>query len=124
MSFNEPETLNGLKRPRVPKHALTTMVQYSYPFNNQWSSKARLNVNYNSSRKGDERNFIETGDQLDLDIRYSIAKENLEISLWVENVLDDETPSNAVSSFGFGEEQYISFLPKKRQAGVSLKYEF
>ncbi len=117
-------SLDGLKRPRVPKHAMNAMLQYYYPFNNQWSSKTRLNAIYNSSRQGDEKNFIETGDQLDLNFRTSLVKRNVELSLWMENILDDETPSNAVTGIGFGGGGYVSFLPKGRQAGVSLKYEF
>jgi len=132
----------GNQVPRVPEHTASIMLRYEQPLADWASWYLGGDYTYESSSFAQEHNLIETGDQNLVGLRTGLSGNAWEVSLWVRNLFDDDTPvdiqryfdrrSGTLPSFpqqgtsrpsssprGFG----IS-LPRGRQIGATLRYRF
>ena len=133
--------VSGNRVPRVPEHMASLMLHYEQPLSDWGDWYLTGDYTYESSRFAQEHNLIETGDRNLVGLRTGLARKSWDLSVWVRNLFDDDTPvdiqryfdrrSGTLESFpqqgsrpsssprGFG----IS-LPRGRQIGATLRYRF
>jgi iron complex outermembrane receptor protein len=137
----------GQKTPRVPKHTASVQLEYRRPLADRLTWFAGGDWSFESSRYAQEDNLIETGNRALLGLRTGLAWRDADLSLWVTNLTDDDTPvdvqryidrqsgtlatclslappgavcaGSSTSPRGFA----IS-LPRGRQVGATLRYRF
>lgn len=125
--FGGNGSLAGFKIPRVSEHSATTSLKYTRPLSGNWALTTRVDGIFNSSRYAQTANLQETGDQTKVNLRIGAANDNMDITFWVDNVFDDDTPANVFryvdpGDFRFFRRAYTSFLSRGRQAGVTFRY--
>jgi outer membrane receptor protein involved in Fe transport len=133
--------VSGNRVPRVPEHTASVALRYEQPLLDWGSWYLSADYTFESSSFAQEHNLIETGDQNLVGLRTGVSVNAWEVSLWVTNLFDNDTPldiqryfdrrSGTLDSFpqqgsrpsssprGFG----IS-LPRGRQIGATLRYRF
>jgi outer membrane receptor protein involved in Fe transport len=82
----------GKKTPRVPEHMAAVQLQYRRDLGDRLTWFASGDWTFESSRYAQEDNFIETGNQALLGLRTGFAWGGSELTLWVTNLTDDDTP--------------------------------
>lgn len=142
----------GNKTPRVPEHMAGLQLEYRRDLSGGRSWFAGGDWAYESSRYGQEDNFIETGDRSLLGLRTGFAWNETELALWVTNLTDDATPVDVqrfldrrsgvlpgCASFvtagtappgtvctgsSTSPRGFAISLPRGRQLGATLRYRF
>ena len=98
----------------------------------------RGDYSYSSKKYAQIFNYAHTGDQNLINLKAGVESENWTLSLFVNNVTDDRTPSTVIRFVDFANflpvgtsERTSSFvrafqypLADKRQVGVAASYEF
>ena len=84
--------VSGNLLPRVPEHMGSAVIRYERPFagDNRWFVSG--DYTFESSRFAQEHNLIETGDRNTVGLRTGFDTGRWEATLWVTNLLDDDTP--------------------------------
>lgn len=142
----------GQKTPRVPRHAAGFQLEYRRALGNQLTWSAGGDWSFESSRYAQEDNLIETGNRTLLGLRTGITWQSTELSLWVTNLTDDDTPVDVQRYFdrrsgtlpacsGYvtagtappgtvcagsstSPRAFAISLPRGRQVGATLRYRF
>lgn len=133
--------VSGKQVPRVPEHTASVMLRYERPLD--WGSwYFSGDYTYESSSFAQEHNLIETGNQNLVGLRTGLTSGAWEVSLWVANLFDDDTPldiqryfdrrSGTLPSFPQEGEDRPSSSPRGfgvslargRQLGATLRYRF
>jgi iron complex outermembrane recepter protein len=131
----------GRESPRVPEHAASLIVRYERPIAAGYDWYGSADYSYESSKYAAEHNLIETGDRNLVGLRTGLTTGAWDLSLWVRNLFDDETPVDVIRYFDRRFGPLPSFpqagsppsstprgfaipLPPGRQAGVTLRYRF
>ncbi|MBL8202023.1 MAG: TonB-dependent receptor [Chromatiales bacterium] len=142
----------GKKTPRVPEHMAGVQLEYRRGLGDGRSWFAGGDWSFESSRYAQEDNFIETGDRSLLGLRAGFAWETTDVTLWVTNLTDDDTPvdvqryldrrSGALPSCASfvtagtappgtvcagsstSPRGFAVSLPRGRQLGATLRYRF
>jgi len=148
----DPDTIqafgdvSGNLVPRVPEHMASLVMRYELPFSgdNLWYVSG--DYTFESSRYAQEHNLIKTGNRSLFGLRTGFDVGRWEASLWVMNLLDDDTPvdiqrfldrrsgsltrctafqsrencrGSSTSPRGF-----VVTLPRGRQIGATLSFRF
>lgn len=142
----------GNKTPRVPEHMAAVQLQYRQNLGDRLTWFAGGDWAFESSRYAQEDNFIETGNRALLGLRTGLAWGTSELTLWVTNLTDDDTPVDvqryldrqsgtlpACTSFvtagtappgtvcagsSTSPRGFAISLPRGRQIGATLEYRF
>ncbi len=142
----------GKTTPRVPEHMAGVQLEYRRDLGGRQSWFAGGDWSFESSRYGQEDNLIETGNRSLLGLRTGIAWEAVELTLWVTNLTDDDTPVDVLrfldrrsgalpscASFvtagtappgtvcagsSTSPRGFAISLPRGRQLGATLRYRF
>ena len=115
-SFADTQLLgdvSGNDSPRVPKHmaSLAARYQRALTADRQWYAAG--DWSFESSKYAAEHNLIETGDRRLVGLQTGLQQGRWDASLWVRNLLDDDTP---VDIFRYFDGRYGS-LPTFPQLG-------
>jgi outer membrane receptor protein involved in Fe transport len=115
-SFADTQLLgdvSGNDSPRVPKHmaSLAARYQRALTADRQWYAAG--DWSFESSKYAAEHNLIETGDRRLVGLQTGLQQGRWDASLWVRNLLDDDTP---VDIFRYFDGRYGS-LPTFPQQG-------
>jgi outer membrane receptor protein involved in Fe transport len=142
----------GNTTPRVPEHMAGIQLEYRQGLGDQRSWFAGGDWSFESSRYAQEDNLIESGNQSLLGLRTGFAWAGAELTLWVTNLTDDDTPVDvqrfldrrsgtlpSCASFvtagtappgtvcagsSTSPRGFVISLPHGRQLGATLRYRF
>lgn len=142
----------GKKTPRVPEHMAGVQLEYRRDLGGGRGWFAGGDWSFESSRHAQEDNFIETGNRALLGLRTGFDWNAVELTLWVTNLTDDDTPVDvqryldrrsgtlpSCASFvtagtappgtvctgsSTSPRGFAISLPRGRQAGATLRYRF
>jgi len=142
----------GNRTPRVPEHMASLQAEVRQPLDAGLEWFAGGSLSYESSRFAQEDNLIETGDRTLIGLEAGVAWSATELTLWVENLTDDDTPVDvqrfldrrsgalpACASFvtagtappgtvctgsSTSPRGFAISLPRGRQVGATLRYRF
>lgn len=135
----------GNKLPQTPSHQLNLSGTIRLAVSDTADVFLRNDLAYESNRFAQVHNLARTGDSYNWNIRAGVEFENLTITAFVDNVLEDQTPLVITRLFDFNRpllvpdnvrtffglprrftffRDFIVGAPRKRQFGVTARYEF
>jgi outer membrane receptor protein involved in Fe transport len=136
----------GNKLPQTPTHQLNLSGTITTPVIDGLDFFLRNDLSYESNRFAQVHNLARTGDSYNWNIRAGVETDNLTLTVFVDNVLQDQTPLVATRLFDFNRgilvpdpvrtfiflpnrrftffRDFILGAPRKRQFGMTLKYKF
>lgn len=136
----------GNKLPQTPAHQLNLSGTMTFPVTEGLDFFLRNDLSYESNRYAQVHNLARTGDSYNWNIRAGLETEQVTLTLFVDNVLEDQTPLVATRLFDFNRgilvpdpvrtfvflpnrrftffRDFILAAPRKRQYGMTLKYKF
>lgn len=138
-------SVKGNETPNSPKHQAVLSADYLWPLNNGLEGFARGDFAYTSKKYAQVHNLAHTGSRELLNLKAGVRGEQWAVTLFVDNVLDDRTPSTIVRFADLGnlnigpqanpaqnnvegstavERGFLVPLPRSRQVGVTFSYEF
>lgn len=96
-----------------------------------WAWFLRADYHFNSERYAQVYNLAHTGDREILNLRGGFRSGNIDIELWVDNALDNDTSPALIRYVQVSDLTFNPFdraigltLPEKRRAGATLRYRF
>jgi outer membrane receptor protein involved in Fe transport len=137
--------VSGNRVPRVPEHMASLVLSYRQPVTDLGSWYLIGDYTYESSKFAQIHNLIETGEQSLVGLRTGFDAGRWDVSLWVKNLFDDDTPvdiqrfldsrSGLLGSFPDDQDPDASrpsslprgfgvTLPRGRQLGATFRYRF
>lgn len=134
--------VSGNLLPRVPEHTASLFIRYESPIRGDWLWYISGDYAYESSRYAQEHNLIETGDRHLVGQRTGISVGHWDLSLWVTNLFDDDTPIDVQRFFDSRSGRLPTFpqqgppgrissprafvvsLPRGRQVGATVNFRF
>jgi len=122
--------ISGTQLPYTSKHQLNLSNMFYGSMTDDWSWFLRGDFKYNSKRYAQVYNLAHTGSREIVNLRGGISNGGLSIEVWVDNVLDNETPPilnryvEASESFQLYNRAIGATLPEKRRIGVTARYRF
>jgi len=119
-------TLGKKQLPYSSDSTATASILYESPVTTNWRGYAQLDGIYRSTQYATVANLAETGDRTVVDLRLGLLSDAWEISGFVTNLFDDDTPTN-VSPFVNAQtfiRNFIVAVPDPRQYGVRVRYSF
>lgn len=117
----------GFMLPRTPKHSAAASAAVDLPIEGTGLRfTSRIDATYQSRRYADLQNLIWADAFTRINLSAGVRGGNWRLTGFVRNATDDNTPMNAfryidVSTF---RRTVADFLPRLRQYGVSLSYDF
>ncbi len=137
----------GQKTPRVPRHTASIQLEHRQPLGDRLTWIAAGDWSFESSRYAQEDNLIETGNRALLGLRTGLAWRDADLSLWVTNLTDDDTPvdvqryidrqsgtlatclslappGTVCAGSSLSPRGFAISLPRGRQVGATLRYRF
>ncbi|MYH45028.1 MAG: TonB-dependent receptor plug domain-containing protein [Gammaproteobacteria bacterium] len=96
-----------------------------------WSWFLRADYHFNSQRYAQVYNLAHTGDRQILNLRGGFRSGNIDIEIWADNALDDDTSPALIRYVQGSDLTFNPFnraigltLPEKRRVGATLRYRF
>ncbi len=125
------DTLEGFAVPRVSEHSGNASAIVRFDPIGGWDTSVRVDAIYASSRYAQVQNLIETGDSVKANARIAFMNEDwgTEVTLWGRNIFDDDAPANVFryvdpGNFRFFARAHVSFLPRGKQFGATIRKTF
>jgi hypothetical protein len=118
------------------------LARYEHPLPRSWLWYLNGDYSYESSKFAQEHNLIETGERNIAGLRTGFNNPRWDVSVWVKNLLDDDTPVDVQRYFdsrsgslprypqnGTGRVStqprgFVLSLPRGRQYGATLRLRF
>lgn len=137
--------VSGNQTPISPKHQATAGTRYIYPLNSAMDVVLRADYSYQSRKFSQVHNLAYVGDRHLLNLKVGLRADAWDMTFFVDNVLDDRTPSTAVRfadlvNLNIGpndnpaldnvpgttavERGFLVPLPRSRRVGVTFSYNF
>jgi iron complex outermembrane recepter protein len=136
----------GNKIPQTGEHQASVSGTLRRDLPNNWSAFLRNDFTYESKRYTQTDNLNWAGDSFKWNLRAGIERDNMTVSLYVNNLLDDDTVAvvtrladfqrtllipDPLTSFAGQQNTRLTFfrsflvaLPRKREIGMQLNYRF
>ena len=135
--FGNPSA-KGNQTPNASKHQLNLFGSYEFPLGDGMTGFLRGDYSYSSKKYAQIHNLAHTGGQSLLNLKAGLRGEAWLLTLFVDNLTDDRTPSTLVRFVDFanilprGDSMRTSVfaraffypLPPKRQLGLKASYSF
>lgn len=123
--------ISGVQLPQTSRSQLIFSNVLEGSLGGGWAWFLRADYNYNSERYAQVYNLAHTGDREILNLRGGFRSGNIDIELWVDNALDNETSPALIRYVQASDLTFNPFnraigltLPEKRRAGATLRYRF
>ncbi|MBL8630109.1 MAG: TonB-dependent receptor [Rhodospirillaceae bacterium] len=137
--------VRGRKIPQTPAHQLIITGNFHTPITNSLEAFFRSDLTYESNRWAQVQNLAGTGDSYLLNLKAGIEADNWTLTAFVNNALNDKTPTVVTRLFNFnsplvipdpvlravGPNTRLTFFrdfrvgaPRKQQFGVTALYKF
>jgi len=128
VSRTQPD-ISGLQLPRTSKLTSNLGLEYSQPVLADSNLVARLDASYRSKQYADLINASWAPARTIANFRVGLERESYDVTLWVENLADQDAPeqlnqagqTNLAGSIGFTS---VSILPVQRRYGITGRYRF
>ncbi len=118
----------GNRTPRAPKHSFNLSSRYVTPINDRMDFFLRGDVNYKSSRFVQVHNLAIIGATTKVNLHIGIEWQDVSVTGFVKNLFNDDTPADVTRFFDasspFMPRAFLVTLPKSRQFGVTINYNF
>jgi iron complex outermembrane recepter protein len=132
----------GQRLPQVPKHQIILSGSYRQTLSGDWTGFIRSDLTYESRRFDQVHNLAHTGDSYLLNVRTGVETDQISLTFFVNNALDDRTPAAITRILNFGRFIQVPSradpavlqttffrdmqfgLPRKRTFGVTANYKF
>lgn len=93
--YNQFGDVSGKESPRVPENQFALFSRYDIPFS--WGGMfIGADYTFEESKYSQEHNLIETGDRNLLGARIGANWQNWQLTAWVKNLTDDDTPLDII----------------------------
>lgn len=144
--FDDPEhndlfgtpSAAGKQTPNSSKHQFTLFGRLNYPVSDEVGGFLRADFSFKERKFAQIYNLAHTGDQKLLNLKLGLEAERWALTLFVDNVTDDRTPSTVIRFVDFknplpiGNSMRTSAfvrgfqypLARKRQFGLTASYTF
>jgi iron complex outermembrane recepter protein len=125
--FGGNRSVAGFTLPRTPTHSAAASVAVDFPImNDGLRFFARTDVTYQSRRYAEIQNLIWADPFTRVNVSAGVRGASWRVTTFVKNAADDDTSLNGFryldpSTF---RRTAVDFLPRQRQAGVTLAYDF
>ncbi|MCP5466179.1 MAG: TonB-dependent receptor [Steroidobacteraceae bacterium] len=119
-------TLGKRHLPYTSDHTALASLTYTAPLAADWAWFGQLDAQYRTSQYASIANLAETGDRTLVDLRFGLNSPSWQITAFVTNLFDDDTPDN-ISPFlnpQTGARNFIVSVPDPRQWGLRVRYSF
>ncbi len=137
--------VSGNQTPISPKHQATATSTFVQPLTRELDLVLRADYSYQSKKYSQVHNLAYVGDRHLLNLKAGVRADNWDVTLFVDNVLDDRTPSTVVRfadlvNLNIGpnenpaqdnvpgttvvERGFLVPLPRSRRAGITFSYNF
>lgn len=127
--------------PQTSRHQATLSVTLRRELAGAWSGFLRNDLNYEGKRYVQTENLLYADDNLKWNVRLGAESDSLTLSLYVNNLLNDDTPIVGTRLFTFDRPIFIpnaqgtgnqftfyrgflASLPRKREIGLQANYRF
>lgn len=132
----------GNKLPQTPAHQVILSGEATRAINSGWTGFIRGDMTYESRRFAQVHNLADSGESYLLNLRLGAETDNVSVTFFVKNALDDRTPAvvsrfvdftrslQVPSNLNPAQFQTVTFRdmlvahPRKRQFGISAAYRF
>ncbi len=120
-------SVTGFKLPRTPQHSAAASVAVDFPISaDNLRFFARTDVIYQSRRYAELQNTIWADPFTHINLSAGVRGPGWRVTGWVKNATDDNT---SVNGFRYRDPATfrltaVDFLPRLRQAGVTLTFDF
>lgn len=144
--FGNP-SLAGKKLPGVPEQQASLYGKLRFPLGDTYKGFVRADTSYTDRKYDQIYQLAHTGDQILTNLSVGLENDHWNVSLFVNNVTDDRTPSTVtryVDQLNLNVPQYVNAnpaqnnvagsttlerafffpLPPKRQVGLTASYRF
>ncbi|HEY1130249.1 MAG TPA: TonB-dependent receptor [Roseateles sp.] len=126
-NFGGNMSVAGFTLPRTPKHSAAASAAVDFPIEGTGLRfTSRIDATYQSRRYADLQNLIWADAFTRINLSAGVRGGSWRLTGFVRNVADDNTPMNAfryIDAATF-RRTAADFLPRLRQYGVSLSYDF
>ncbi|MCC5863380.1 MAG: TonB-dependent receptor, partial [Gammaproteobacteria bacterium] len=137
--------VSGNQTPISPKHQATATSTFTQPLTSALDLFLRADYSYQSKKYSQVHNLAYVGDRHLLNLKLGVRADAWDVTLFVDNVLDDRTPSTVVRFADLGnlnigpnenpaqdnvpgttavERGFLVPLPRSRRAGITFSYNF
>ncbi|WP_321325464.1 TonB-dependent receptor [uncultured Parasphingorhabdus sp.] len=121
-------SLDGKRPGQVPKHQWQLFASYATPISDSLDLFIEPSLRYKGERYTQASNLITAPDYYRADLRAGIASDKIKLTFFIENLFDDDTPTNVVEARDFTLPGYpvgaLVFLPDPINVGLNFKYSF
>ncbi len=118
----------GNRPPRAPKHSFNLSSRFVTAINDDMDFFLRGDLSYKSSRFVQVHNLATIGATTKINIHTGIEWQDVRFTLFVKNLLDDDTPADVTRFFDassrFLPRAFLVALPRGRSFGASVNYNF
>ena len=124
--FGGNRQLAGFKLPRSPKHSVSTSTVIDVPLSGGWNGFARADVMYQSRRYSELQSMIWADPFTRINLNIGARNKEWRITAFAKNLANDNTSLNG---FRYNDattfrRTAVDFLPRLRQYGVTVAYDF
>jgi len=126
--------LRGQITPNAAKHQLSVSATYTAPLTDDVDWYLTNDVNYKSKRYSQVFNLAHTGDTTLWNARVGLKADAWRLFLWVDNILEDDDPTNILRFRDFRRASAVNpaiylrgfevGLPRGRNFGLTGSYDF
>ncbi len=123
--------ISGTQLPQTSKSQWVFSNVFEGAVEGGWMWFLRADYHFNSERYAQVYNLAHTGDREILNLRGGVRGGNIDIELWVDNALDDDTSPALIRYVQGSDLTFNPFnraigltLPEKRRVGATLRYRF
>lgn len=93
--FGDP-SMAGRRTPNTAKNEFTLYGRYGHDFSNGWNGYIRGDLSYTEGKYDQAYNLASTGDATRVNLRFGVSRDNIDVSLYVRNLTNDDTPSSVI----------------------------
>jgi len=121
--------LSGNVMENASKHSAVMTATYKTGLTDTVDGFLQVTGKYRSSRFADQYNAWKLKANTLVDLKLGVETSQWDVTLYVDNVLDDRTITSAVSLLdvaggSFGPLNLVAYMPDPRRAGLRLNYKF
>lgn len=90
------QSMAGRQTPNTSRNEFSLYGRYNRSLNSGWDGYVRGDLSYSEGKYAQAYNLASTGDATRLNLRFGVERDNMDISLYIRNVTDDDTPSSVI----------------------------
>jgi len=127
------DSLEGQRPPNMADHMASLISDYRFEFGNGYTGFVSADASFRSSKYAQVMNFAESGDRTVVNARVGVERGKYTLMAFVRNVFDNTDPvsitryidsRNFVGSPFVTNRGFLAFIPRSRQVGAELRYNF